>query len=184
MVLYLGNKLSKHGFTPTSVETLGPRLEGLKFRIETRSSYRNELLRLADMLWAIIKYRQEKPVVLIDTYSTNAFWFAYAAAVVSDICNLNFIPILRGGNLPERVDRSPGAKSKLFGKSFANIAISGYLQDEFTKRNLKVETIHNFIDLKNYPFKQRSHIRPRILWVRAFHKIYNPTLALEIFKKI
>ena len=184
MVLYLGNKLSKHGFTPTSVETLGPRLETLKFRVETRSSFRNEIFRLADMLWAIWKYRQEKPVVLIDTYSTNAFWFAYAAAVVSDLLKLNYIPILRGGNLPERVDHSPRAVAKLFNKSFRNIAVSGYLHDEFTRRNLKVETIHNFIELKNYPFKLRDKVRPRILWVRAFHKIYNPGLALEIFKQL
>ena len=45
----------------------------------------------------------------------------------------------------------------------------------------KVTVIPNFITIGNYPFKKRSVLRPRLLWVRAFHKeVYNPEMAIRI----
>ena len=184
MILYLGNKLSKHGFTPTSVETLGPKLEGMDFVVVTRSSKRNILLRVLDMLYAVWKFKKQQPVVLIDTYSTSAFWYAYASAILCGILKLKYISILRGGDLPFRLDKSPGVSGRLFNNSFANVAVSGYLHHEFKSRNMPVITVHNYIELENYPFTVRSKIQPRLLWVRAFHKIYNPVLAVKVFKTL
>ena len=45
--------------------------------------------------------------------------------------------------------------------------------------------IPNTIDLKNYPFKKRP-IRDgiKLLWVRSFSEIYNPSLAIKILKAL
>jgi glycosyltransferase involved in cell wall biosynthesis len=180
MILYLGNKLSNHGFTPTFVETLGTRLSQKGMEITTKSSIRNEFVRLVDMLWNIIKLRHRKPVVLIDTYSTNAFYFAWCSGLLCRILKLNYIPILHGGNLPIRIKQSPRTAKLLFENSFTNIAVSLYMQYHFEKYNFPVLTIHNYIDLNEYPFKQRCKIKPRLLWVRSFHNIYNPQMAINV----
>lgn len=184
MILYLGNKLSQHGNTPTSVETLGEKLKDFNYQVVTKSSFRNKLLRMADMAFAIVKHKSKKPVVLIDTYSTSAFWFAYLSARLCTLLHIPYISILRGGDLPSRIDRSKKTTTKYFNNSFANVATSEYLHAEFKMRNLPVQVIHNYIDIRNYPFKLRDNLQPNLLWVRSFHSIYNPQLALEVFKKI
>jgi glycosyltransferase involved in cell wall biosynthesis len=35
-----------------------------------------------------------------------------------------------------------------------------------------------------YPFRLRKEVKPKILWVRAFHEIYNPQLAVRVFRRI
>jgi len=180
MILYLGNKLSKHGYTPTSVETLGKQLEE-RFVIDTHSAFRNPVLRLFHMIGLVIKYRKAD-LLLIDTYSTWAFWYAVISSQLARSFNLSYTLILRGGYLPLRVQRSP-FWSKIVLKNAKDVVCpSGYLAEymgRFYDRQYQI--IPNHIDLQNYPFKERfigSSIR--ILWVRSFHEIYNPQLAVDI----
>ena len=184
MILYLGNKLSSHGLSPTSVELLSPRISNLGFEVVSRSSIKNQAFRLADMLFSIIRHWNSRPVVLIDTYSTSAFWYAVACGRLCSILNLNYIPILRGGDLPSRLSKNPRTARKLFLKSFSNIAISNYMKQEFESRKLPVRTIHNSIDMSMYPFTQRCNVKPRLLWVRSFHSIYNPFMAIDVLEQI
>ena len=72
-ILYLGNKLSCHGFTPTGVETLGNRLKQIT-KVYTSSNKKNKLFRLFDMLFSIIKYRKKIDIIFIDFYSGLAFF--------------------------------------------------------------------------------------------------------------
>jgi glycosyltransferase involved in cell wall biosynthesis len=48
----------------------------------------------------------------------------------------------------------------------------------------QTQIIPNFIEIAHYPFKERTNIRPHILWVRSFHQIYNPKMAIEVVKKL
>ena len=73
-LLYIGNKLSKHGYTVTSIETLGVLLEKEGYHLYYASSKKNKVIRLLDMIYATIKYRNRVDYVLIDTYSTKNFW--------------------------------------------------------------------------------------------------------------
>jgi glycosyltransferase involved in cell wall biosynthesis len=38
----------------------------------------------------------------------------------------------------------------------------------------------NAIEIGAYPFKLRARAQPRLVWVRGFHRIYNPELAAEV----
>lgn len=182
MVLYVGNKLSEHGFTPTSVETLGVKLSAIAGEVVAVSSKRNRVLRMLDIIISVYTLRKRNPVVLIDTYSTSAFWFAFAAAFMCRMFRLPYIPILRGGNLPSRIDGSRLSSDFIFKHSFRNVAVSGYLFHEFRKRNLEATVIHNYLNIGSYPFRHRNQIRPKLLWVRSFHSTYNPEMALRVLE--
>jgi hypothetical protein len=65
-ILYIGNKLSKHGFSVTNIETLGEQLINVGYEIHFASEYKNKFLRLMDMLYSIIKLHNKVNVVLID----------------------------------------------------------------------------------------------------------------------
>lgn len=180
-LLYIGNKLSKHGVTPTTIETLGPLLEQEGFNISYSSSSKNQIFRLIDMLWSVIQNRKVD-YVLIDTYSTANFWFAFFTSQLCRLLKIKYIPILHGGNLPNRLTKNPTFCKMIFRNSFQNVAPSLFLINEFKIRGHdNVIHIPNAIELNNYPFLKREKAVPNLLWVRSFAKIYNPIMAVEVF---
>ena len=72
----------------------------------------------------------------------------------------------------------------VFDHSYANVAPSGYLHAMFAKFNYKSVLIPNNIQIKNYEFCSRTAVVPKILWVRSYHKIYNPQLAIHAVNEL
>lgn len=180
-LLYIGNKLSKHGFTPTSIETLGPLLQSEGFTMFYSSSKHNKIIRFIDMLWSVFRYRKAD-YVLIDTYSTANFWYAFASSQLCRLLQIKYIPILRGGNLAFRLEKNPNLCAMIFNNSYQNVAPSLFLMEEFRKQGYKnLIHISNSIELQNYPFLQQNEAKCNLLWVRSFAQIYNPIMAVEVF---
>jgi glycosyltransferase involved in cell wall biosynthesis len=179
-ILYLGNKLSKHGINKTTVETLGENLSQSGFTIVSYSSKKNSFLRILDMLFGILKHQDAK-YILIDTYSTSAFWFAFLSSQLARMLHIKYIPILHGGNLPNRFVLNPKLSKMLFNNAFINVSPSEYLKFHFGKFGItNVICIPNSINLSDYTFKERQNFAPNILWVRAFAAIYNPKMAVDV----
>jgi len=183
-LLYVGNKLSHHGFTPGVIETLGPLLEKEGYKVFYAGIYKSQLIRLIEIILKVAYYGRKTGYILIDTYSTNAFWFAYLAALAARAIKVPYVPILHGGGLPGRLAGSQRACKRLFKHSYANVAVSGYLKHEFDEREYRVIVIPNSIDIKKYPFKIREQCGPRLLWVRSFHRQYNPNMAADVLKEL
>jgi glycosyltransferase involved in cell wall biosynthesis len=122
--------------------------------------------------------------ILIDTYSTSAFWYSYITGLAANLLGKKYIPILHGGDLPSRLQRSKRACDRLFGNSHINVAVSGYLLKAFQDHKYGVTLIPNSIDLSKYHFKIREYPSPKILWVRAFARIYNPNMAIDVLVEL
>ena len=182
-LLYIGNKLSKHGLSLSNVETLGKQL-GYTYNIITVSDKKNKLLRLLDMIWSIIRDRKKVSLILIDTFSTSSFYYAFICAYVASIMKLPYIPILHGGNLPFRLKNNKKMSRFLFGNAARNVAPSKYLQHAFKKYGFGTIYIPNNIDITKYPYKKRVVISPHLLYVRALDKIYNPTMAVDVLANV
>lgn len=184
-LLYIGNKLSNKGKTVTSIETLGKFLEAEGFTVKTASSKTNKVFRLIDMLFHVIKYRKETDYVLIDTYSTSNFYYAFFVSQLCRFIKLKYIPILRGGNLPSRIKSHPKLSKAIFDYAHKNVAPSKYIQSNFEALGYSnLVCIPNSIEIIKYPFKARHFDTVKLLWVRSFSKIYNPLLAIQILKTL
>lgn len=181
-LLYLGNKLSVHGNTVTGIEVLGPLLESEGYKVRYASSKKGKLARLIDMLVTLWRHGRKSDYVLIDTYSTLNFWYAYLCARWCRRNKVKYIPILHGGNLPRRLRKSPGMCQNLFGDAYINIAPSPYLGKVFSEAGFNVKYIPNPVDFSKFSFKERREIGPSLLWVRSLARIYNPMMALETLK--
>lgn len=180
-LVYIGNKLTKHNKTITTIEALGKGLEASGFNVTYASSCKNIVFRFVDMLWTVFKHRKTTDYILIDTYSTLNFYYAYAIGLLSQFLNIKYIPILHGGNLSNRLKQKPKLSQQLFGKAYVNISPSKFLKSSFQAFGYyNVKVIPNSIDIKNYPFKNRSMDAIRLLWVRSFSKLYNPKLAVDV----
>ena len=130
-LLYLGNQLSKHGFNKTTIETLGLHLEQEGFGVYYASNKKSFPLRMLDMMRSVIIYRKQVSYILIDTYSTKAFWYAFVCSQLARVLNIKYIPILHGGNLPNRLKNNPKLCRMVFANSYQNVAPSGYLKKAF-----------------------------------------------------
>ncbi|MFN3754427.1 glycosyltransferase family 4 protein [Flavobacterium sp.] len=181
-LLYIGNKLSDHGYTATSIETLGSFLQGEGFSVYYASSKRNKLLRMFEMIYMTLKCAKKVDYVMIDTYSTVNFWYALVISQLCRILNVKYIPKLHGGDLPNRIEKSKYFSNLIFNNAYINIAPSFYLYEAFKKNgyhNLKY--IPNTIELQAYPQNTKEFKIPKLLWVRSFANIYNPIMAVKVF---
>lgn len=138
-------------------------------------------MRLLDMLRTTFRNRHRIDVVLIDTYSTANFYFALAVGRLCRLYRIPYIPILRGGNLPARIENSARLSRPYFTNALANVAPSMYLFEQFKEEKyLNLVHIPNNIPISNYGFKARPGIAYKLLWVRSFAKIYNPMMAVHV----
>lgn len=183
-ILYIGNNLVKKTNYATSMDILSSLLKLEGFTIYKSSSNSKKLLRLLQMCFAIIRYKNKVDYVLIDTYSTSNFYYALLTSQLCRLFRLKYLPILHGGNLPYRLKQNPKLSSLIFNNSFQNIAPSGYLKYEFEIKEYTTLLIPNVIPIANYTFKERKKITPKLLYVRAFASIYNPTMAIEVLKEL
>jgi len=181
-ILYLGNKLSQYGYTPTGVEYLGRVLEGGGYTMVYASSKKNKILRMFDMVFTIIRHRTAD-LILIDTYSSRAFYFAWVCGNLAFVFQIPFILILRGGDLQTRKNKNPECLKALFKKAARVVAVSKYLESAFSDFHQTVY-IPNTINLSMYEFKLRKNWRPRLLWVRSLHHVYNPELAIHVVSRL
>ena len=133
------------------------------------------------MMITTIRVSSKVDYVLIDTYSTQNFWFAFFVSQLCRVLNLKYIAKLHGGDLPNRLKKSPFLCDLIFNNAYKVTAPSLYLLDAFKDKYSKnLIYIPNTIELKKYEYFVRDFDVPKILWVRSFSKIYNPKMAIQV----
>ena len=136
-ILYIGNKLSGHGFNKTTIEILGKSFEEEDYDVFYTSKKKNQFLRLLDMMWTTVKCAKKANFIIIDTYSTSSFWYAFFCSQIARVFKTKYIPILHGGNLPKRLEVNPKLCKMLFNNAFINVAPSNYLLSEFNNNGFQ-----------------------------------------------
>jgi glycosyltransferase involved in cell wall biosynthesis len=183
-ILYVGNKLSKYGYTPTSIETLGPLLEELGFKLYYASDKLNIFLRMLHTISTVWKYRNKINYILIDTYSKKSFYGTFIISILSNLIKIKYILILRSGDLYDRFKTHKQISKIVFDNAYKLISPSEFLKIEFKKQGYEVSVIPNNILIKNYKFIKRHLISPKLLFVRSFHSRYNPQMAIRVLYEL
>ncbi|RAR70221.1 glycosyltransferase family 4 protein [Flavobacterium aciduliphilum] len=184
-ILYIGNKLSKHGNTLTAIETLGSFLEEHGYKVYYASSCKNKIVRMLDMMVTTLKIYRKYDYVFIDTYSTYNFWYAFIISQMCRVLGLKYLPKLHGGDLPRRLENNPFLCDLIFKNAYKICVPSDYLFNAFSEKYPRnIVYIPNTIELKHYAFLKRNVLEPKLLWVRSFSEIYNPKMAIQVFFEI
>ena len=178
MILHLGNKLQNKGYTPTCVDTMAQRF-GHRSDWKSGADACNTLVRALRSVGMVLKFRKQIKYLLLDTYSTKNFWLTYVLASLSKRLNIPYIPILHGGNLPQRFQSQPKAVKKIFQAAHALVSPSLYLKHFFEQQGFALHYIPNAIEKEAYPQLEPRFDTPRLLYLRALHEIYNPSMAIE-----
>ena len=180
-VTYIGNFLSRHGLNPTYAEALVPRLRDCGFNVISASSHLNGVFRLLDMMQAVVRTSSERACAIIDLYGgPRAYNAAIAVARLCRILRKRYIVTLHGGSLLQRLDNSRASLLSMLRGAALVTSPSAYLAQSFAGL-LPVSVIPNGLDVSAYSFRLRSDVRPRCLYLRAFHRFLDPMTAIRAF---
>ena len=124
-------------------------------------------------------------VALVNVYGSRAFVYESAAILYAHWWKKRSVVFIRGGSMPEFVQRWPRWTRFVFSKANLILVPHEFLRAELSALGLRVDgIIPNFIELEKYKFRERSRLAPRFLYLRGMHSIYNPAMAVRAFALI
>lgn len=144
------------------------------------SSRKTRLGRGVDMMLAAWRRRRDYDVAIVDVFSGTAFLWAEAVCMLLRRLRKPHVVVLRGGGLPGFARGREGRVRRLLGGAAAAVAPSGYLQQEMKAYRGDIVLIPNALELDAYPFRLREAARPRLVWLRTFHHLYDPVVAVDV----
>ncbi|MCM8787204.1 MAG: glycosyltransferase family 4 protein [Candidatus Omnitrophica bacterium] len=183
-VLIVSNFLSTAGYTYGVCEELAKRLQITGWSVITTSNKPNRLMRLVDMATTAWQQRNEYEVAQVDVFSGPAFFWTEAVCWTLRRAGKPYILTLHGGNLPQFARRYPRRVSRLLNLAAAVTTPSRYLLKQMKVYRQDIQLIPNAIDLSWYRFRLRQQVQPQLIWLRAFHSIYNPSLAPRMLAQL
>jgi glycosyltransferase involved in cell wall biosynthesis len=184
-LLIVGNLISAtRGGVRQASEDLADRLEGVGWRVIRTSHRLMRIPRLMDMMSTAWKRRDEYQVAHVDVFSGSAFVWSEAVCAVLRRANKPYVLTLRGGSLPVFARRWPERVRRLFQSAAAVTAPSRFLAEGLRAAREDLMVMPNSLDLSRFEFKERLRARPRLVWLRAFHPIYAPSVAIWVMETI
>jgi glycosyltransferase involved in cell wall biosynthesis len=183
-ILNIGNFLSQDGIYRSVIEDLSDQLEAAGWQVLRASNKRHKIARLIDMLLTIWVKRNQYRVAHMNVFSGLAFIWAEAAGYLLRLMGKPFVLSLHGGNLPNFARRWPKRVGSLLRAADVVVAPSQFMMAEFRKYRSDLVLIPNGIDISRFPFLARIQPEPVLVWVRAFHQIYNPAMAPRVLAGI
>lgn len=169
------------GRVPDAFEALAPVLRDRGHRIVMASTREARVPRAADMVATVIRHRRDVDIAVVHVFSGNAFAVADAVSTAARAVGLPTVAYLSGGGLPAMAERRPRWVDRVLGAFDARAAPSSFLAEMATGRGHPTTVIPNPLAPDRYEHQPRASLRPRILWMRAFHEVYDPLTALRAF---
>jgi glycosyltransferase involved in cell wall biosynthesis len=154
------------------------------YPVVAASANRNRYVRLIDIASTLIRKRRGIDLQCVQVYSGPSFILADVASGLGKSFGHKIVFFLHGGSLPNFMDRYPTWARRVFNRADRLVAPSDFLASAFIQRGYRVEVIPNVIDLGLYPFRHRNTVNPRLLWMRAFHQVYNPLMAIHVLVQL
>jgi len=181
-VLFIGNFLSRSSGSQSISELIADKLhEEGKIMVLKASHAKNRFLRLGHIL--SFSLFGSYSILHIDVFSGNSFLFATMAAFIGKLRRKKVILTLHGGALHEHYIGRAKSFKNLFQGSYVQTP-SMFLKVFFEGHGFLTHYCANPIGLNKFPF-QRDNVKIfSLLWVRAFTRIYNPSIPVEVLEKI
>jgi glycosyltransferase involved in cell wall biosynthesis len=177
-ILMVAPLLGGHGRVPDVFETLGPLLASDGHEVTLTSTEPAPIARALDMARTVRRRRSCSDVAVVHLYSGRAF--AVEDVVRRVAGDLPTVGYLSGGRFPDFAERHPRWVPAVLGRFDRLVAPSEYLGR--WARSLvptPVTVIPNPLALDGHPYRRRTSVRPRVLWLRAYHPIYAPEVAVR-----
>ena len=184
---FIGPNLGVHrGWVTTQGELQADLFESEGYPVLRTSSVIQPLLRFFDMAAFLVRRHKEIDIALISTFSGRAFLFADALGRLCRQLKLPHVLVLHGGGLAAMAEARGGRMFEVLNRADACVAPSSFLARMASNVGCAAEVIPNVLGVGEYPFQfRRELVEPvRLFWLRTFHPIYNPQMALETLSEL
>lgn len=168
------------GWVTGQGEVLAEHLSGDGVEVHTASAVVGRAGRALDTVRRVRSWRGSVDVVIVLGYSGGAFALTDLGARTARRLGVPVVLWLHGGNLPEFARRHPRWVARVLQRADALVAPSPYLAALGTVAGRRVTVIPNVLPAPPH-VTARAHVEPRVLWMRTFHHLYRPDLAVAAF---
>lgn len=165
-------------------EEFSKRLKIKGWHVFCASSSTNKYIRFISLIWKILAYSYYYKIAQVDVYSGRAFIWAEASCFLLRILRKPYVLILHGGNLPIFAKKYPSRVNNLLCSATQVVAPSKFMLKSFESYSIDILYIPNPINLNDYLYRIRTKIMPKLIWLRTFHNIYNPQLAVKMISEL
>jgi glycosyltransferase involved in cell wall biosynthesis len=172
------------GMVTTQGEKLTDLFAAAGYPVISASSIPNRILRLCDIARVILQRRHGIDVCVLQVFGGRSFVVEDVASSLARRIRKPLIMVLRGGAMPEFMARYPGWSHRVLSRADQIVAPSAFLARAILPYGFQARIIPNVIDLSRYPYRRRRAISPRLLWMRTFHPVYNPQMALRVLARL
>ena len=177
-ILLVGNFLSSHVGTRSVCEDLSVHLSGAGWLVVETSHRLGRIPRLLDMLFTTLLRTREYNLAYVEVYSGPSFIWAEFVVGLLRCLHKPVVLVLHGGGLVSFAEKHSTRVVRLLKNAQVVVTPSLFLQAGLKYINSNIRYIPNAIDISLYPFRLRSKPAPKVVWLRAFHAIYHPELAI------
>ena len=172
------------GWVVSQGEILARHFQDEGWPVRLTSPVPGRVKRLVDTIRSLIAWRNEYDMAVVMVFSGPSFFMADISSSILQQLGKPIIYYLRGGDLPNFSRKNNIWVKEVLRRGKAICSPSDYLARYFNRIGFQVEVIPNIIDISRYPFRQRTNVSPRLLWMRTFHPIYNPEMAVNVLAKL
>lgn len=159
--------------------TLANLFEKERYSVRKATTRRNAFARLFDLVKTVWASKGKSDLIIFDIFGGRSFIIEDLVSLVAKWVGQPLVLVLHGGDLPKFMQKYPQWTTRVLKRSTATVTPSAFLSRSIQSFNLKAEVIPNVITLDDYPFRHRTSLKPKLFWMRTFHPVYNPELALR-----
>lgn len=182
---FVGPMLGRHpGHVAVMGEVLGNLFAREGYPVVLTSRQRWRFLRLADMAATLIARRNQIDVQVLQVYSGLSFIGEDLASWLGQRLGQKLILHVHGGGLHEFMARFPRWSRRVLRRADLLVVPSPFLARPLASCGPPVRIVPNVIDLPAYPYRLRRQLSPRLFWMRTFHPVYNPEMAVRVLGRV
>jgi len=181
---WLAPMLGATGAVPDVFEKLAPGLEARGYRTLAASSAPSGRRRVQEQVALLLGAGRRADATFVHVYGGRSFAIADLLSTPAARRSAPLIGYLSGGSIPDLARRRPAWVRRVLSRFDLLSAPSPYMARFATDLGLEAIVTPNPIDLGAFPYRRRTRLAPHLLWMRGFHAIYGPEVAVEVLARV
>lgn len=182
---FFGPAVGRHdGWVTTQGEVLAGLFANEDYTALLSSDQLNPIRRGVDHPIDLMRWRKSVDVAVVSVFSGRAFALAIESIAVARALRIPTVAWLHGGGLPDMGSSRLRWAGPVLAHTGAVVAPTRYLARWAENFTDNPRVIPNVLDLDAYSFTPRSPLRPRLLWMRTFHELYDPATAVRTLAEL
>lgn len=188
-VVFVGPHLGRHpGRVPSAAQDLLPLMESEGHSVRLSSERLGASSRAWEHFRDLAAWRRWADVAVLSVFSGRSFHLADVLSRWMRFLNIPQVHFLHGGGLPDLIAARPNRVRKVLSRADAVVTPSGWLAEAVSLLGIESRVIPNVLDLSRSEYLEREGFAdaaaPRLLWMRTFHDVYHPELAIRTVARL